>query len=312
MAKRPPAKTTVEQADLVSRLRTSTDPVWGYIRVSTEKQEDGQTYEAQEKEIREFCVEKGFPTPQFVFESASAKNPAIPISLPAAFGSPATPAEISPRPLLLMLLGFLCDRPGSHLIVWKLDRLARVAYEQELMFDMLTRKGSHLHSTQRGEQDVLDQSKDAGDPARVMFRQMLASVAQYERRMIEIRMKTGLRMKASKGEWAGGSRPFGYSAIGKELVIDKTKVDTVLRIFYMRDRCGETYEGIAKRLEKEFKTPGWHKVRVSRVIHNRPMYEGTYIDTFNAAHPRPDLRILPDEDGWDQWMESNNLNLLVD
>ncbi len=306
MAKVGPSRTTIDQAQLTERLRASPSKVWAYIRVSTEKQEDGQTYDMQKADIVTFCTENSLDDPQFVHEAASAKNPAIPIAVPTMMAT-AAPVEISPRPLLLMLLGFLCDRPGSHLVVWKLDRLARLAYEQELMFDMLARKHVRVHSTQRGEQEVLDRGKDDGDPARVMFRQVLASVAQYERRMIEIRMKTGLRMKASKGEYVGGAPPFGYTSIGKELVINPAEVETVRRVFFLRERCGETYDRIAQILANKFKTPGWHKVRVSRVLHNKQIYEGIYVDPFDVAHDRPDLRMLPTASGWDEWMQANNL-----
>ncbi len=305
------SRVSIDQAQLAERLRTSSNKVWAYIRVSTEKQEDAQTYDVQRTEITEFCAKNNFEEPQFVHEAASAKNPAIPISVPA-FGLVGpqieAPKEVSPRPLLLMLLGFLCDRPGSHLVVWKLDRLARLSYEQELMFDMLSRKQVRVHSTQRGEQDALDESKDASDPARALFRQMLGAVAQYERRMIEIRMKTGLRMKASKGEWAGGSIPFGYFTKGQELVVDPTNAEIVRRVFYLRERCGETYQSIANLLLKQWKIKGWHKVRVQRVLKHKQLYEGIYVDPFDTAHDRPDLRILPNEAGWDRWMEANNLS----
>ncbi len=297
-----PPRLLAEQTKLAERLRGDAGVVWGYIRVSTEGQEDGQSPEVQEAGIRTYCEEQKLAAPAFVFEQASAKNPAIPISLSGGTDR----VEISPRPLLFMLLSYLCERKGSHLIVWKLDRLARLAYEQELILDLLTRKGARLHSTQRGEQDVLDRGKDDNDPARVLFRQVIAAVSQYERRVIEMRMRTGIQLKASKGEWVGGSRPFGYDTKGQELVIDPEAVPTVCLIFYMRDLCQETFSNIATRLKKEFKTPGhWHKVRVSRVIYNRKIYQGIYTDPFGVDHARPDLRMLPNS--WDDWLAASNL-----
>jgi DNA invertase Pin-like site-specific DNA recombinase len=308
------SRATIEQAQLADQLRSATTHVWGYIRVSTEKQEDGQTYDVQRAGIEAYCKENKLGAPKFVHEAASAKNPAIPIAMPTSLTAPAgarpdlaNSAQISPRPLLLMLVGHLFDTPGSHLIVWKLDRLARISYEQELIINLLRRKQVQIHSTMVGEQEVL-RGVDDSDPARVLFRNVLGAVAQYERRMIEIRMKTGLRMKASKGAWAGGAIPFGYTVKSGDLVISPADVETVLRVFFLRDRCGETYERIAEILAKRFATKGWHKVRVSRILHNRQLYQGIYVDPFNVAHDRPDLRILPTEDGWDQWMEKNNLN----
>ncbi len=300
-------RTIVEQMKLVERLHGKAGRVWGYIRVSTEGQEEGQSPEVQEAGIRKFCEEQKLDPPEFVFEQASAKNSAIPIAVPRAPGSESpelTPT--SPRPLLFMLLGYICERQG-HLVVWKLDRLARLAYEQELILDLLTRKGARLHSTQRGEQDMLDRGKDDSDPSRMLFRQVIAAVNQYERRVIEMRMRTGIQLKASKGEWVGGSRPFGYDTKGQELVINPTAVRTVQLLFYMRDLCGETMARIAERLNNEFKVPGggWHKVRVSRVLQNRKAYLGIYVDPYGVPHNRPDIRMLPAK--WDTWLEANGL-----
>ncbi len=298
------SRTSIEQAQLADRFRGSQKKVWGYIRVSSEKQEDEQSFDVQRAGITAFCLANQLDEPEFVQETASAKNPAIPISVSTV----KSPAEASPRPLLLMLLGFLCDQPLSHFVVWKLDRLARLSYEQELMLDLLQRGNVYVHSTQVGEQEILDRSKDADDPARVMFRQVLGAVAQYERRLIEIRMKTGTRMKASKGGWVGGGTPFGYTVKAGDLVADPKSAHIVCLIFYMRFRCDDTYTGIATRLAREFKSPGWHKVRVKRVLDNRQLYEGIYVDPYGAAHVRHDLQIIPvNDDTWDAWAVKNGL-----
>ncbi len=294
---------TSELPELTERLRHSTHRVWGYIRVSSDKQEDGQSPEVQEQEIRAYAAAKGLGIPEFVVESASAEHPAIPVSFSVA-GVPAEKAE-SPRPLFLMLLGFLSDlKDGGHLIVWKLDRFARLGYEQELILSILWRKNITVHSSFKGEQDILNRDKSS-DPVSAMFRQILGAVAQYERALIKIRTQTGYKMKASKGEWVGGGLPYGYLVKGNDLVINATEDHWVRVIFYLHHICDEGPTRIGHILAKKFHQTGWYRQRVSRIVDNEPLYLGCYVDPYDVPHARPDLRILPTD--WDQWAEANQL-----
>lgn len=290
------------QSDLAERLRTSTHAVWGYVRVSSDKQEEGQSPEAQEKAIREYAAAKNLGPVEFVVEAASAEHPAIAVSFSAA-GLP-TEQQESPRPLFLMLLGYLAERQGAHLIVWKMDRFSRLGYEQEMILSLLWRRGATVHSTFASEQDALSKEK-AADPMSTFFRQVLGAAAQYDRALIKIRTQMGYKMKASKGQWVGGGLPYGYDVDKNDLKVNEAEAHWVRVIFFLHYRCDEGPTRIGSILDKKFNQPGWYRQRVSRVLDNAPLYNGHYTDPFDVVHDRPDLRVIPDD--WETWADANNI-----
>lgn len=281
--------------DLARRLDKNKRRVWGYIRVSSQKQADNESIPAQENAIREYCKSKGLEEPEFVVEVASAAKPIFMVNLP---GTPKDESslESSPRPKLLLLLGFLGETPASHLIIWKLDRLARIDYEQELFLDMLRRNKVGVHSVQAGEAHMLD-GGFVNDPARVFSRQVLAAAAQYERALIDMRMRTGITYKAARGGFTGGIPPYGYTSQKKELVIIPKRAKVVRFVFWLHRRYRLGPVAIAEHLNNA-KTAGEYfpRQKIGRILSNEDLYKGIYKDCFGEKHIRPDLRILPENE----------------
>ncbi len=308
---RPPtiSRSSEEQAKLTVRLQMPSNGVWGYVRVSSDGQEDGQSPEVQEQDIIAYAAAHGLAAPTIVREIASAGKPMLPVSLPGTKHVDAV--TTAPRPLLLMLIGHLIENTKQHLIVWKLDRLARVQYEQEMLLELMRRRGVTIHSTQLAEQQlVTGDDGDVVDPTRVLFRQIMGSFAQYERAVIQLRMSAGLRMKASKGGWVGGHPAYGYRPERGDLVIVPDEAVVVRRIFYLRDECSLSLRRIVSVLQDQYGLTDWHKIRVSRVVHNRDLYNGVYIDPYGNRHPRPDLRVLPPT--WTDYVEADQQPLPVE
>ena len=206
----------------------------------------------------------------------------------------------------MLLLGQMTDKAKTekHLIVYRLDRLSRVAYEQEMLIQILGRGGCRLHSTQHSEQLVLAGGMDVSDAGRILFRQIMAAFAQYERAIIQLRLTAGLRHRASQGRYAGGRYPYGYKIVDRDLAVDTDAAVTVQRIFYMRDECNLSMSQIADTLARRYATPGWAKMRVKRVLDNRQIYQGVYTDPFGVRHDRKDLKILPEN--WHDWVDTTN------
>ena len=295
----------ITSVDALGTCDTPSNGVWGYCRVSTDQQEAGQSFDVQQADIVSYCAAAGLGIPTFVLETGSAGKPLFPITLP---GVSTTDFEISPRPLLTMLIARLVDHAvaGGHLVLWKLDRLARIATEQDMLLSLLRRRSVRVHSTLAGEQDLLDWSKNHDDPVRQLMRTMLGALAEYERTIIRMRTIAGARMKAAKGGWVGGGVPPGYISSGKELVVDPVVAEQVRRIFFLRDSCGWSMPRIAADLG----VPLWHKVRVRRVLRNRQLYLGVYTDPQGVTHTRSDLRILPD--GWGDQIDAGFLDGALD
>lgn len=293
-----------DEAELHRRLQASIQPAaWGYVRVSSDKQEDGQSPEAQADEIWNYCKSALPDRPLFIVqESASAAMPMFNVSLPGMKADGPASLREAPRPLLGFLLASLCDRPGSHLVVWKLDRLARVATEQDLLLSLLTRRNVRLHTAYISERHLLEglDAKEQ-DPIRYLMRQILAAFAEYERKLIHARMRMGTRKKASKGGWIGGHVPYGYDVKGNDLVVNPVRAALVVQIFFLRERYSQSLSAISNTINSQITTEGlWHKMRVSRVVRGRRLYQGIYDDPYGAAHARPDLKILPDN--WDDYI----------
>lgn len=282
---------TVDQ--LARRLSNNKRRVWGYVRVSSQKQADNESIPAQEAAIGDYCKTKGLETPEFVVEIASAAKPVFAVNLPGAPKKESS-LESSPRPKLLLLLGALRELAAPHLIIWKLDRLARIDYEQELFLDMLRRDKVTIHSVQVGEAHMLD-GGFVNDPSRVFSRQVLAAAAQYERALIEMRMKTGITYKAARGGYTGGGPAYAYKAHKKELTIVPEMARMVRYIFWLNRRFKMGAVAISDHINahKEVGTPRFPRQKVSRILDNEELYRGVYKDCFKQTHMRPDLRILP-------------------
>ena len=295
-----------EAIELLSRrlaLQTK-HTVWGYVRVSTEGQEDNQSLGMQREAIRKYCSEKKLGDPQFIEEVASAAKPIWVVNLP---GTPADQQlnQSSPRPRFMLLLNqlkrvkeTLGGVSKTHLIVWRLDRLARVDYEQELFLTMFRQDRVQLHSVMPTEDHMLD-GGHVKDPSRAFTRTVLAAASAYERAMIDLRMNAGMAYKASQGGFTGGMPPFGYTTNKTELIIDQYEANMVRFIYHLRARYRMSNKGIGRYIDahkhRDDKRRYDHS-KIGRILReNEPLYRGLYTDRFGTPHPRPDLKILPDD-----------------
>ena len=276
--------------------------VYGYVRVSSDSQEDNQSLSMQQADIEKYCKEKALDHPHCVAEVASAAKPMWVVNLP---GAPAEDKSTSaaPRPMLMTLLTHMKqvrEKVGTkqlHLIVWKLDRLARVDYEQELFLTLFRRDNIQLHSVVPTEDHMLD-GGHVRDPARAFTRTVLAAAASYERALIEMRMGSGMAYKAANGGYTGGVPPFGYMAKNAELVIVPHEARMVCFIFYLKLHYRLSSSAISRYLTKN-KDPAdkesYDRHKIDRILHNKAIYSGMYRDRYGVLHLRQDLKILPDD-----------------
>jgi site-specific DNA recombinase len=263
---------------------------WAYCRVSTAQQEaEGLSLDGQRAEILAYCQKNGIDEPVIVEEAASAGKPMLSVSLP---GVPAG-GGLNPRPLFALLISGLVSMAGSTLVVWKLDRFARIGDEQEMLLRLLWNANTNVRSTVVGENDLL--KTGGNDPSRTLMRQIFGSFAQYERAIIQLRMQMGLRAKASTGGWVMGRPPFGYDMKNGDVVINDADAHVVRLIFYLRRVHGLSLREIGRALSFHGITTPFEKMRVKRVLDSEKMYLGIYVDPFQGEHQREDIRIIPDD-----------------
>lgn len=229
----------------------------GYLRVSTSAQaEDGLGLDIQEQAIRVWCDQQHHELLEvYRDEGISGAK------------------EQADRPGLAAALAAVEDN-AEALVVYRLDRLARHLVVQETILEQLGRKGRRVFSV--SEADI-----DDTDPTRVLVRQILGVIAQYERGLITARLLAGRRLKASRGGYAYGSPRFGQRSQDKELVVDREEQETIGRIVRLREG-GASLRVIVDTLNSEgrpAKRGGrWHLETVRRILARIPDQPDTLLE----------------------------------
>lgn len=142
--------------------------IYGYARVSTAKQLDGNSFEEQTKEII-----SRYSDAKMVYEQESG-------------------AEV--RPIFLELLSTLSE--GDTLVVTKLDRFCRSTKEGLGYIDDLMAKGVVIH--------ILNMGVIENTPIGRMIVTNLLAFAEFERAMIRERTQSGKAIARTKEGWVEG------------------------------------------------------------------------------------------------------------
>jgi site-specific DNA recombinase len=180
--------------------------VAAYLRVSTDEQVQGFSLDSQRERLEAFALSQSWKISQFYKDDGySAKD--------------------LNRPAMQELITDAQAKKFDAVIFYRLDRFSRSAVDVlRLVDEVFDPNGLILRSVT----EPFDTSTNAGR----MMLTMLVAFSQYERESIAERTKVNLRYKAARGEWCGGTPPYGY-LIGdnKRLVLDPEKAPIVKRIF---------------------------------------------------------------------------------
>lgn len=221
--------------------------VVAYVRVSTKKQVDeGLGIDVQEKALRRWARDQGHEIAAWERDEGRSGD-----------------SDEIDRPGLAAALACVEGGEAQAIAVYRLDRLARRLYRQEMVIHQLRLQGAVVLS-------VRESDTDSDEPERVMFRQLLGIFAEYERALIRGRMLAGRHAKASKGGYAGfGSPPYGWQAQNKELVPDPEEQGAISLMRRWRAE-GHSLRQIAARLDVEGYRPkrgdNWSPTAVQRVL----------------------------------------------
>jgi DNA invertase Pin-like site-specific DNA recombinase len=188
---------------------------FGYLRVSGRGQLDGDGFPRQREAIESHAAASGIRIAKWFEERAVCGK-----------------TEWENRPAWLDMVQNL--NGVRTIVVERLDRLARELFVQEHILRDLKSRNVTLVSA--AEPDLGD-----SDPARVLFRQIMGAIAQYDRTMIVMKLRAARkRMKATKGR-CEGRKPYGDRP-GEQTVLDRIK---------QARAAGETFEAIAAALNTE-------------------------------------------------------------
>ena len=180
----------------------------GYVRVSTDDQADsGAGLEAQRGAIRAECDRRGWVLLE-ILEDAGASG-----------------KTLKGRPALAEALAMVGDGAAGAIVVAKLDRLSRSLLDFAGLMARAQREHWNLVA--------LDLGIDLSTPAGEFMANVMASAAQWERRIISQRTKDALAVKRASGVRLG--RPVDVA-------------DGITRAILKRRAAGATLQAIADHL----------------------------------------------------------------
>ncbi|MBS0206928.1 MAG: recombinase family protein [Planctomycetes bacterium] len=191
----------------------------GYIRVSTS--DDRQSTDLQRDALREAGVDE-----RNIYEDRAS-------------------GSIDHRTGLAECLSFV--RPGDILIVWKLDRLGRSLQHLLTIVDRLREKKVGLRSLT----ETIDTTSSMGEFVFHIF----GAIAQYERSLIQERVKAGLAAAKRRGRVGGRPRRMDHEKLDAAMSLlksTKTSVSAVARTMEVpRSTLVDSLNRHASQAEKE-------------------------------------------------------------
>jgi DNA invertase Pin-like site-specific DNA recombinase len=161
------------------------------------------------------------------------------------------------RPAWTELMTALHANAVRVVVIEKLDRLARDLMVQETIIADLRKHGFELVSV--AEPDLM-----ANDPTRILVRQMMGAVAEYEKSQIVAKLRGARMRKRAKVGRCEGRKPFGFYA-GEDAALDRMKALRSEGLGFDRIAARMNEEGVATRTGKP-----WWGVVVNHILRRVP------------------------------------------
>jgi DNA invertase Pin-like site-specific DNA recombinase len=152
-------------------------------------------------------------------------------------------------------------RPGDTLTVWDLSRLGRSMIEVVSIVEELDRRGVRFRT--------LQQPIDTTSPTGKLQLQLLAAVAEYERRMIIERVRAGKARMLAEGRHPGGRALFGFERDHETIIEDQAQL---LRDAVQALDQGKTLSAVVDAWNAQGLRPGnathWRVTHLRRILLN--------------------------------------------
>lgn len=174
------------------------------------------------------------------------------------------------------------------IIVSSLDRLSRdLRFTENLLYEL---QGLNIqiliadmpHYDYKNRKDVL-------------IRQIKSAIAEENRKEIIDRLKKGREERIRKGKLAGGTLPYGFKRIGKEIEKDLEEVKIILSTFESQSQ-GKTGHEIADSLNRTgfLRRNGrpWTQRQVWAILNREDLYRKGIVKYGEIRGENPDLIIL--------------------
>lgn len=175
-----------------------------YARVSTEMQEEGRSLEFQIRKCEDFCKYNNYTVKEVIQDVESGGN--------------------DNREGFLRLQKEIKKKSFDVLVVYESSRISRITLT--MLNFVLELQKSDIKFISISQSEI-----NTTTPTGMLFFQIFAVLADYERKQISMRVKSNKWARAKAGIWQGGNVPIGYKKIGKEIVIDEETKEDVIGIF---------------------------------------------------------------------------------
>lgn len=152
---------------------------------------------------------------------------------------------------------------GDVLLVWRLDRLARNVYLMECIKRAVETCKAKIVAVNG---DVEGEGIEAN-----MVRQILAAIAEYERKIIGLRTKFAMLRHQRNGRAMGSQAPYGYEIKDGQLIEVEKEQKAIAYIRRLRDNDYLTKAIIRAMNGSEFRTRSgrpWTRRDIERIISN--------------------------------------------
>jgi DNA invertase Pin-like site-specific DNA recombinase len=196
-----------------------------YLRVSGRGQIDGDGFPRQREAIERFARASGYEiVAEYRDEGVSGTR------------------ELDDREGLSDLLARIRANGVRVVLVERADRLARDLIVGELILDQLRDLNAQVFAADGGS----ELTAGDGDPTRVLIRQVLGAVAQFEKSVIVSKLRAARARKRRATGRCEGRKPFGERP-GEAKTVD------LIRHLRRKPRGGErlSYAAIAKKLNAQ-------------------------------------------------------------
>jgi DNA invertase Pin-like site-specific DNA recombinase len=208
----------------------------GYLRVSGKGQVEGDGFTRQLKAIREYAAAHDIKIVTVYREEGVTGS-----------------KESMDRPAFAEMMTALHSNGVRTIIIEKLDRLARDLMVQEATIADLQKNGFTLLSV--AEPDLM-----ATDPTRILMRQLMGAVAQYDKSQIVLKLRGARLRKRAKTGRCEGRKPYGFFE-GEADVLNRIKALRAEGLGFDRVATHLNGEHVPTRTGRP-----WHGVVINRIL----------------------------------------------